>query len=193
MIAQDPETKGLEPWQKIQAAKKAEQNSRIPEDWKLKDKDFPPASTVDLRPVAVSCGILSEKELLITSEEYDATSLAASVAAGKYTAEEVATAFCKRAAIGHQLCNNLTEIMFQDAIEDAKRLDKIFSDSGKTIGPLHGLPMTFKARKMTTDLEIKVGVKLTFGCRNASMSKDTTPVTVTSPGPSTRQRTTHRS
>jgi amidase len=55
------------------------------------------------------------------------------------------TAFCKRAAIGHQLCNNLTEIMFLDAIEDAKNLDKHFKATGKTVGPLHGLPMTFKA------------------------------------------------
>ncbi|KIX03615.1 uncharacterized protein Z518_07168 [Rhinocladiella mackenziei CBS 650.93] len=143
MIAKESESTP-ESWQKIHAAKKAEQDARIPQEWKLKKDDFPPTNTVDLRPVAASCGILSERELLITGEKYDATSLAAALAAGTYTAVEVVTAFCKRAAIGQQLCNNLTEIMFQDAIEDAKRLDKSFQETGQTVGPLHGLPMTFK-------------------------------------------------
>lgn len=133
------------PWQEIAAAKKAEQFSRIPASWKLAESDHPPVGTVDLRPVVVSCGILSCRELKITGEEYDATSLAAKISDGAYTAEEVVTAFCKRAAIGHQLCNNLTEIMFVDAIADAKALDEQFLRTGKTVGPLHGLPMTFKA------------------------------------------------
>ncbi|TVY56190.1 Acetamidase [Lachnellula cervina] len=134
----------VKPWQEIRDAKKAEQDSQIPTAWKIRPEDFPPDGTVDLRPVAASSGILSTRELKITGEEYDATSLAATIAQGMYSAEEVATAFCKRAAIGHQLCNTLTEIMFQDAIEDAKRLDVYFRETGKTIGPLHGLPMTFK-------------------------------------------------
>ncbi|TVY41110.1 Acetamidase [Lachnellula subtilissima] len=134
----------VKPWQEIRDAKKAEQASRIPAAWKIRSEDFPPDGTVDLRPVAASSGILSTRELKITGEEYDATSLAVAIAEGTYSAEEVATAFCKRAAIGHQLCNTLTEIMFQDAIEDAKRLDAYFRKTGKTIGPLHGLPMTFK-------------------------------------------------
>lgn len=136
----------VKPWQEIRDTKKAEQDSRIPTAWKIRPEDFPPGGTVDLRPVAASSGILSTRELKITGEEYDATSLAATIAQGMYSAEEVATAFCKRAAIGHQLCNTLTEIMFQDAIEDAKRLDVYFRETGKTIGPLHGLPMTFKVR-----------------------------------------------
>ncbi|EXJ93190.1 hypothetical protein A1O3_01747 [Capronia epimyces CBS 606.96] len=144
MIAKEPDSTGLEGWQKIHAAKKAEQEARIPQQWKLKPEDFPPTGTVDLRPVVASCGILSDRELLITGDQYDATSLAAAIAEGKYTAVEVVTAFCKRAAIGHQLCNNLTEIMFKDAIEDAKRLDKVFRETGTPVGPLHGLPMTFK-------------------------------------------------
>lgn len=132
------------PWQEIAAAKKAEQASRIPETWKVSPSDFPPPGTADLRPVAISCGILSSRELTITGEEYDATSLAENIADGTYTAEEVVTAFCKRAAIGHQLCNNLTEIMFAEAIADAKVLDEKFARTGQTAGPLHGLPMTFK-------------------------------------------------
>lgn len=135
-------------WQKIRDAKKAEQLGRIPKEWRLKPSDYPAEGTADVRPVVKTCGILSEKELEITSDKYDATSLAAAIADSKYSAEEVAVAFCKRAAIGQQLCNNLTEIMFLDAIEDAKILDAYFKETGKTTGPLHGLPMTFKVSRL---------------------------------------------
>ncbi|ORY54953.1 amidase [Pseudomassariella vexata] len=131
-------------WKELQAAKQAERASRIPEEWKLKPEHFPPEGTVDMRPVVKTCGILSERELKITGDDYDATSLAAAVAAGEYTALEVVTAFCKRAAVGHQLCNILTEIMFTDALEQAAKLDEIFKSTGKVVGPLHGVPMTFK-------------------------------------------------
>ncbi|KAK0121883.1 hypothetical protein ONS95_010161 [Cadophora gregata] len=129
-------------WQDIRDAKKAEQAARIPVEWRL--TEFPLAGTIDVRPVASTCGILSGRELKITGNSYDATSLASAIANGIYSAEEVAVAFCKRAAVGHQLCNNLTEIMFLDAIDEAKRLDQYFQETGKTVGPLHGLPMTFK-------------------------------------------------
>jgi amidase len=146
-------------WDQIHAAKKAEQASRIPKEWRLKEEQMS-TEDVDLRPIAVSSGILSSRESKITGEDYDATSLAAAIAAGEYTAVEVVTAFCKRASIGQQLCNNLTEIMFLDAIEDAKKLDRTFIETGKTVGPLHGLPMTFKvgrvgatfSRHVVTDL-----------------------------------------
>lgn len=136
-------------WQSVSDAKKAEQAARIPAEWKLQQSNYPPPGTVDVRPVARSCGILSERELKITGDSYDATSLAAAIANDTYTAEEVAVAFCKRAAVGHQLCNNLTEIMFMDAIEDAKKLDTYFKENGKILGPLHGLPMTFKVCRFT--------------------------------------------
>ncbi|OTA92884.1 hypothetical protein M434DRAFT_21722 [Hypoxylon sp. CO27-5] len=131
-------------WKELQAAKKAEQDARIPAEWKLKKEDFPPEDTVDLRSFVNTCQILSPAELAITSDEYDATSLAAAIAEGRFTALEVVTAFCKRAAIGHQLCNMLTEVMFADAIERAKELDNIYKSTGKVVGPLHGVPMTFK-------------------------------------------------
>lgn len=147
MIAKESNPEEPKQWEKIHAEKKAQQTARIPKEWILRDEDLPATNTVDLRPVAASSGILSEKELKVTGDGYDATSLAAAIAAGEYTAVEVATAFCKRAAIGHQLCNNLTEISFTDAIADAGKLDAVFKETGKTVGPLHGIPMTFKVRR----------------------------------------------
>jgi amidase len=136
------ETSGL--WQKIAVAKKAEQASRIPSEWKLSAQALKDAeTTVDLRPIAASSGILSEQEIKIT-EEYDATGLAAEIAKGTYTAVEVTTAYCKRAAIAQQLTSCLTEIRFAEAIEDAKKLDEEFKETGKPVGRLHGVPMTCK-------------------------------------------------
>lgn len=132
------------PWQDIAVAKKAEQASRIPAEWKLSDKALKAAeTTVDLRPIAASCGILTEKEVEIT-EKYDATDLAAEIAKGTYSAVEVTTAYCKRAAVAQQLLSCLTEIRFLEAIEDAKKLDVEFKRTGKPVGRLHGVPMTCK-------------------------------------------------
>lgn len=144
MIAKDPNPAEGKQWQKIHAAKKAEQTSRIPKDWILSEAKFPPETAVDVRPVAAASGILSDRELKITGDDYDATSLAVAIAEGQYSAFEVVTAFAKRSAVGHQICNTLTEIGFSDALEDARKLDAVFKKTGKTVGPLHGLPMTFK-------------------------------------------------
>jgi amidase len=132
------------PWQEIAAAKKAEQLSRIPSEWRLSEQVLEDAeNTVDLRPIAASCGILSPRELKITGIN-DALELAAEIATGTYTAVEVATAYCKRAAIAQQLLSCLTEIRFLEAIEEAKELDKEFAKTGKPVGRLHGVPMTCK-------------------------------------------------
>ncbi|EOO03393.1 putative general amidase protein [Phaeoacremonium minimum UCRPA7] len=129
-------------WKALQDAKKIEQNSRIPEAWKLKEN--PPEDIRDVRSVAETCGILTERELKITGDNYDATSLAGAIGAGTLTSVEVVRAFCKRAAIGHQTCNMLTEIMFEQALQQAERLDEVLRSTGKVVGPLHGVPMTFK-------------------------------------------------
>lgn len=130
------------PWQDIVADKKAEQLSRIPKEWHLELVGQSNTAT-DLRPLAWTSGLLSDRELEITSS-HDATSLLAKIADRSYTSVEVVTAFCKRAAIAHQVANCLTEIMFAEAIAEAEKLDAEYERTGKTVGPLHGLPMTFK-------------------------------------------------
>jgi Asp-tRNA(Asn)/Glu-tRNA(Gln) amidotransferase A subunit family amidase len=39
---------------------------------------------------------------------------------------------------------SLTEVLFSEAIDHAKRLDEYMSKHGQPIGPLHGVPMTLK-------------------------------------------------
>lgn len=127
-------------WEKVRDAKRAEQDARIPAEWKL--KYLPSDSVRDLRPYAKISGILSERELEITDE--DATSLVDKLANGVYSAVEVVTAYCKRAAVSHQLINCLTEIAFIEALTTARALDEHYKSTGKVVGPLHGVPMTFK-------------------------------------------------
>lgn len=130
------------PWQEIAAEKKAEQLARIPREWLVPETLH--TDTPDLRPLAALSGVLTDRELEITGEQYDATALLAEIACGALTATEVVIAFCKRAAVAQQACNCLTEIMFSDAIVAAGKLDEAYFKTGRTIGPLHGLPMSFK-------------------------------------------------
>ncbi|KAH8587749.1 putative fatty-acid amide hydrolase [Bisporella sp. PMI_857] len=92
--------------------------------------------------VPTTGGILNDVECKVTSE-YDATALLEKLKTGDLSAEQATIAFCKRAAIAHQLRNCLTEIFFDEAIERARQLDQE-RKSGKTLRPFHGLPISLK-------------------------------------------------
>jgi amidase len=128
----------------IAQQKRKERAAKIPREWLLPE---PLTSDKISSPISLlqSSGLLSQRELDLTSREnHDATSLLQGLANGKITSTELVTTFCKRAALAHQLTNCLTEILFTEAIARAKALDAHFTKTGKTVGPLHGLPITFK-------------------------------------------------
>ncbi|RMY68068.1 hypothetical protein D0862_15018 [Hortaea werneckii] len=132
-----------ETWQDIAARKQRERADRIPSQWKLSPAHIPAESRTNVLSVPRECGLLSEHELNIT-ENHDASALVSALSSGKLKAVDVTTAFCKRAAIAHQLTNCLTEIFFDDAIARAKQLDDEMAKSGSPTGPLHGLPISLK-------------------------------------------------
>lgn len=84
-------------WQEIAADKKARITASIPQEWRL--KSAPTELSVMAYPK--ESGIMNADELDIT--ESSATDLVAKMAAGKLTSVAVTTAFCKRAALAHQL------------------------------------------------------------------------------------------
>lgn len=98
---------------------------------------------IDVSTLPATCGLLSAEEIRIT-ESYDACGLAEAITAKKLTAVGVATAFCKRAIIAHQLTCCLTSWFMDEAIQRAKELDDYLEKNGKTVGPLHGVPISIK-------------------------------------------------
>lgn len=84
----------------IAAEKVSKQKSKIPEAWLI------PSSTsgdvTSVMDIPATCGVLTDVECEITSN-YDATALLPKLKDGTFSAEQVTVAFCKRAAIAHQL------------------------------------------------------------------------------------------
>ncbi|KFX89680.1 hypothetical protein V490_06868 [Pseudogymnoascus sp. VKM F-3557] len=142
-------------WQSIGAKKRAEQDRAIPSEWKL--KSLPPTSQLDVRSIPSTCGILTEDEISIT-EDHDAYSLLDGLHGQTFTSVEVTTAFCKRAAIAHQLTSCLTEIFFDRALTRAKELDDHMERTGSAVGPLHGLPISLKDTFNIAGMDSSLGI-----------------------------------
>ncbi|KFY42611.1 hypothetical protein V495_04429 [Pseudogymnoascus sp. VKM F-4514 (FW-929)] len=162
-------------WQSIGAKKRAEQDRAILSEWKL--KSLPPTSQLDVRSIPSTCGILTEDEISITEdhdayslldglhgqtftsvEDHDAYSLLDGLHGQTFTALEVTTAFCKRAAIAHQLTSCLTEIFFDRALARAKELDDHMERTGSAVGPLHGLPISLKDTFNIAGMDSSLGI-----------------------------------
>ncbi|KAK3715412.1 hypothetical protein LTR37_007140 [Vermiconidia calcicola] len=129
-------------WQEISKKAREKLYESIPSDWRIPEDKLPPAEQKDVTDFPAKSGLLTESELAIT-DSY-ATDIVKRIAAGEWKAEDVTRAFCKRAAIAHQVINCLTVIMFEEGIAHAKKLDEQFAKTGKTVGPLHGLPLSLK-------------------------------------------------
>lgn len=84
-------------WQEKAEDKRARISASIPLEWRI--KALPDELSVMDYPK--KSGIMSTEELAIT--ESSATDLVAQLATGKLTSVAVTNAFCKRAALAHQL------------------------------------------------------------------------------------------
>ena len=93
-------------WQAISAKAKEKLNSSIPQDWRISKDELPPPDTRDVTDFPSKCGILTENEVAIT-DSY-ASDIVEKIAAGEWKAEDVTRAFCKRAAIAHQVVSRQT-------------------------------------------------------------------------------------
>ncbi|KAJ4185561.1 hypothetical protein NW767_012873 [Fusarium falciforme] len=127
-------------WQDIVARKREQRASLIPQQWLIKKAsgDNPLKSLLD-------SGLLTPEELDLTDvSKHDAVETLSLVASGSITAEKLVTSFCKRAAAADSLANFITEVNFEQAIRRAKELDKHLLETGRVVGPLHGLPITVK-------------------------------------------------
>ncbi|KAM6525928.1 hypothetical protein FSOLCH5_002055 [Fusarium solani] len=127
-------------WQDIVARKREQRASLIPQQWLIKK-----ASGHNPLKSLLDSGLLTPKELELTdASKHDAVETLSLVASGSITAEKLVTSFCKRAAAADSLTNFITEVNFEQAIRRAKELDKHLLETGRVVGPLHGLPITVK-------------------------------------------------
>lgn len=85
-------------WKDLAAEKKRRIDASIPPEWRLKTQTTGAVSVMDYPKES---GIVSADELAIT--ESSAASLVKKMALGELTSVAVTTAFCKRAALAHQL------------------------------------------------------------------------------------------
>ncbi|KAI5965071.1 hypothetical protein KGF57_000864 [Candida theae] len=86
--------------------------------------------------------LLSPREFEIT--DCPGTSIVGKIALGQWTSVEVFQAFAKRAVLAHQFTNCAVEFFIDEGLARAKELDEYFKTHGKTVGPLHGLPISLK-------------------------------------------------
>ena len=84
-------------WKDVAADKYERITKSIPSEWKIDTKNL----SDNVMDVPAKCGLLSEEELKIT--ESSAVDLVGKLAKGELKAVAVTTAFCKRAAIAHQV------------------------------------------------------------------------------------------
>ncbi|KAL4977968.1 Acetamidase [Aspergillus desertorum] len=138
-------------WEELAADKRTRLAKTIPDEWKI--QTLPAEDNVIDFPK--KAGILSEAELKIT--ESSAADLVAQLAAGQLTSVEVTLAFCKRAAIAQQLTNCVLEFFPDAALAQAKDLDEYYAKHKKTVGPLHGLPISLKDQLRVKGYETSMG------------------------------------
>lgn len=120
-------------WEQKAKIKRAQIDLKIPKEWILDSIPTP-----EEQPSALEYldSILPAKEVKITNST--ARELISKMSKGEITSYEVTYAFCHRAALAHQLCNCLSEIMFDEALKRAKELDESFKINKKPTGNLHG-------------------------------------------------------
>ncbi|OAA65242.1 Amidase [Niveomyces insectorum RCEF 264] len=141
-------------WQDKAEKKRQAVLDLIPPAWRL---PLPLPSTKAQKNVtgAFVQQYLTPHEVEIT--EATAAQIVAKTTAGAWTATDVVTAFCHRAALAHQLTNCLHEIFFDQAIAEAARLDAQMAAGHGPAGPLHGLPVSFKDQFHVRGVETTMG------------------------------------
>lgn len=137
---------------KAKAKRDAILNS-IPEKWRL--AKVPSAEEQKDVTGTYLHQFLDKGEIEIT--ETDCVGIAEMVASGEWTAVAVTEAFCHRASLAHQLLNCLHETFFDAAVASAKKLDEYYAKTKKTIGPLHGVPISLKDQFHLKNVETTMG------------------------------------
>ncbi|KAI9063035.1 general amidase [Trametes sanguinea] len=146
-------------WQEAVADKRKRLQGLIPQEWIIPPV---PEDQQNVLDIPKNCGLLTDRELEITNAP-DVAILLKKLASAEWSAVEVTTAFSKRAIVAHQVVNCLTEIFIDRALQRATELDAYLKQHGRTIGPLHGLPVSLKDQFPIKGLETVMGYAAWIG------------------------------
>lgn len=116
----------------------------ILDEYKIPDDQLPLGAELDagINVVAFIERFLLNREIDIT--ELSGCELAKKIAEGEITAVEAFKSYAKRATMAHQLTKCAMELFIQEGLERAQELDAYYKETGKTVGLLHGLPVSLK-------------------------------------------------
>lgn len=129
-------------WRGTALAHRQKQLSQIPERWRLKDQS--PDREYHKSALPLISPHLSEEEAAVTSMSTTLPQIQSWIQSRRYTAVQITSAFCHRAALLQQFTGCLTEILFDTALEKAKDQDEHLANTGQLVGPLHGIPISIK-------------------------------------------------
>ncbi|KAG8734070.1 hypothetical protein FRC12_018663, partial [Ceratobasidium sp. 428] len=87
-------------------------------------------------------GLSDDKRLRIIKSTI--TELVDGIKQGQWTSYDVVSSFIVQAIKAHEATNCLTEVLFEEALTEAKQLDAEFETKRELRGGLHGVPVTFK-------------------------------------------------
>lgn len=100
----------------------------------------------------------------------DLAGITAGIKARKWTATDALSAFIRSAKRAHARTNCVTEVNIQQALVRANELDRYFEQTGELIGPLHGVPMSFKDMYHIRGLPLTIGFTSYLSKSNSSDS-----------------------
>lgn len=92
-------------WQEIAAAKRASLQASIPSEWLIPPQLMPAEDVLDVTTFPKTSGLFTAEELHILDS--GAADIYEKISKGAWTAEKVTIAFCKSAAVAHQLVRDL--------------------------------------------------------------------------------------
>ncbi|KAG0645545.1 amidase [Hyphodiscus hymeniophilus] len=138
-------------WQEVAADRQAYRDSTIA----LVEPPLSEISDIPLNTIPLAKQVLTAEEINITESTVE--DLAATIAKGELSAVTVTKAFLRRAALAQKACNCVVELLPARSLARAEFLDKYLSENGKTIGPLHGVPISVKEHLGVKDLDHNAG------------------------------------
>ncbi|KAL4911385.1 hypothetical protein BDW74DRAFT_184748 [Aspergillus multicolor] len=142
LFGHSSEAPGIPAWEAKASAKRAETLAKIPKEWLLDKQDLDKAANERNLTGPFINQYLSPDDIVIV--EQGSVPLFEKIRAEKLSAVQVTRAFCKTAAVAHQMNNCLHEIFFDQALDRAQELDNHLATHGAVLGPLHGLPISLK-------------------------------------------------